>query len=494
MNRHFWVLIHRYVGLTMALFLIVAGLTGSILAFYDELDDWLNPESSRGHTRISVHSKPLFDAFELCGHALMLVPHARITTIELEVKPDEAYTVYLEPSIDPATRQPYPLDFDTLKLNPYTGTEVARSKTSGGAGGEFEFPLTRKNILAFIYALHFNLALGETGILVFGIVALIWTFDCFVGFYLTLPPRGKQSFSLIENAVKALSRVPAGHKGEGLGDDCMDAGGRATQGAFAEGKLKGSYFSEPPHPSLSVASSISANALPPSLAVVPKGRRGRTFWQRWKPAWLIKRSASALRVNFDLHRAFGLWTWIMLFIFAWSSVMFNLPQVYNPVMGVLFKTPPEQSPQPVLPETRPVSPADFRKAHAIGKRLMAEQAKLHRFTVKREAWVQYDGETGLFSYIVNSDRDVSGQWVQTSVSFDASTGKLAQLGSLPTGEYSGLTVQYWLWTLHMARIWGLPYKLFVCFMGLVITMLSITGIYIWLKKHRAARFKRKVVV
>ncbi len=453
MNRYFWVLIHRYVGLTMALFLIVAGLTGSILAFYDELDDWLNPECSRGHTRIALQDKPLLNAFELCERALMSVSHARITNIDLEVKPDEAYTVYLEPSIEPAIGQPYPLDFDTLKLNPYTGTEVARSKTFGGAPGEFQFPITRKNILAFIYALHFNLALGETGGLVFGVVALAWTMDCFVGFYLTFPPRRKQSLSLIENAVKALSR------GRGLG----------------EGKLKGSFFIEPPHPNL-----------------LPQGRRSRTFWQRWKSAWLIKWPASASRVNFDLHRASGLWVWIMLFIIAWSSVMFNLPQVYNPVMGVLFKHPPEHSQQTVLPVTRPVTPADFRKAHAIGKRLMAEQAKLHGFTVKREGWVQYVEDDWLFHYSVNSDRDVSGQWAQTSISFDASTGKLAQLRPLPTGEYSGLTLQYWLWTLHMARIWGLPYKLFVCFMGLVTTMLSVTGIYIWYKKHRAARLKRKM--
>lgn len=43
MNRQFWVFIHRYVGLTMVLFLVIVGQTGSILVFYDEIDDWLNP-------------------------------------------------------------------------------------------------------------------------------------------------------------------------------------------------------------------------------------------------------------------------------------------------------------------------------------------------------------------------------------------------------------------------------------------------------------------
>ena len=42
--RAFLVLLHRYIGLATALFLLMAGLTGSILAFNHELDEWLNPE------------------------------------------------------------------------------------------------------------------------------------------------------------------------------------------------------------------------------------------------------------------------------------------------------------------------------------------------------------------------------------------------------------------------------------------------------------------
>jgi uncharacterized iron-regulated membrane protein len=38
------VLIHRWLGLTMASFLLLAGLTGAILAWNEELDHWLNPE------------------------------------------------------------------------------------------------------------------------------------------------------------------------------------------------------------------------------------------------------------------------------------------------------------------------------------------------------------------------------------------------------------------------------------------------------------------
>ena len=34
--------IHRYTGLAMAAFLIIAGITGTLLAFHDELDDVFN--------------------------------------------------------------------------------------------------------------------------------------------------------------------------------------------------------------------------------------------------------------------------------------------------------------------------------------------------------------------------------------------------------------------------------------------------------------------
>jgi uncharacterized iron-regulated membrane protein len=365
----------------------------------------------------------MLDAFTLCERALKVVPQAWISSIDLlPPKPGDAYTVYMDPRIDPATGQPYELDFWALKLNPYTGAEVENSRYYKVIEQYGYFPLTRKTILPLIYALHYQLAVDKTGELLFSIIALAWTLDCFVGFYLTLPKR---------------ISIPLTATGYGL-----------------------------------------ANSKQPS------------FWQRWKPAWLIKRNASNFRLNYDLHRAFGLWTWVMLFIFAWSSVMFLLPEVYEPVMKVLFQTAPEQSqpPETTLPGFVPI--AGFRKAHIIGKRHMAEQAKLLGFSVHQESSLTYNDATGLFDYTVTSDREAS-DFGQTTVTFNADTGALVKLDPPTTGELSGVTVQYWLTILHTARAWGMPYKLFVCCMGLGVAMLSITGIYIWYKKHRAARLKRK---
>ena len=60
------------------------------------------------------------------------------------------------------------------------------------------------------------------------------------------------------------------------------------------------------------------------------------FLRRWKPAWTLKYPATAVRVNYDIHRSGGLWLWPLLFVFGWSSVMFNLPAVYEPVTARVF--------------------------------------------------------------------------------------------------------------------------------------------------------------
>ena len=44
MSRHYWFLLHRWVGLVMAAFLIIVAVTGSLLAFYPELERLINPQ------------------------------------------------------------------------------------------------------------------------------------------------------------------------------------------------------------------------------------------------------------------------------------------------------------------------------------------------------------------------------------------------------------------------------------------------------------------
>ncbi|MFP3519541.1 PepSY domain-containing protein, partial [Pseudomonas sp. SIMBA_077] len=60
----------------------------------------------------------------------------------------------------------------------------------------------------------------------------------------------------------------------------------------------------------------------------------------WATAWKIK-GGHAYRLNFDLHRAAGLWLWLLLLPIAISSVAMNLPsQVFKPVVSLLSSIEP----------------------------------------------------------------------------------------------------------------------------------------------------------
>ena len=79
--------------------------------------------------------------------------------------------------------------------------------------------------------------------------------------------------------------------------------------------------------------------------------------------------------------------------------------------------------------------------------------------------------------------------------FDADTGELAaepeHPAPEPTWRLVGDSITSWVTALHMARVFGLPMKIFVCAMGFVIAALSVTGVYIWWKKRSARRSRRE---
>ena len=392
----------------MAFFLIVIGLTGSLIVFYPELDGLLNPLP-----KVATRDRPLLGASTLREHALAAVPHGMVNNLNFEVKAKEAYLVSFEPRLDPASGKPYDLGLSVIYLDPYSGAEISRRQYSDDV-----WPITRQNFMPVINRLHYQMALpGSIGSYLFGIVALVWTLDCFVSGYLTFPVSIR----------------------------------RRKEGDAAPAKVM------------------------------------RKHWlaRWWKPSWLVKWNGSALRINFDLHRAGGLWFWVMLLAFAWSSVGFNLyEEVYRPVMKAVFNMPDPIAHFPKLATPRPEPGIGIEEAHTLARRMMAEQAAKNGFTIQHEASLSYLSDLGAYMYFVRSDRDQTDHGAATYIVFDAFNGRFGAI-NIPTGANAGSTIDSWIFALHMAQIWGLPFRIFVAAMGLLIIMLSITGTYIWWKKRRA---------
>jgi len=397
MARRFFVWLHRWVGLLMTVFLIVVGLTGSLLAFNTDMEKLVSPQLFASPP---VPDAKQLDFATLAELAQIQEPHAIIGSF---LAGDEQILMYVGARTDSATGKPYPLDFDQMFVDPWTGRELGHRRYGYLSQGMI-------NLMPFIYDLHDTLALGVGGAWVLGIVALAWTIDCFYAFYLTFPV----------------------------------------------------VFSR--------------------------------FFSRWKPAWKIKWSASAYRLNFDLHRASGLWLWPLLFIFAWSSVMFNLGPVYDWTTARLFDVQnDDQKIAAYMLKTPNENPRiGWQEAQGRAEQLMAQAAKEKGFLVKGAAGFGYMPEMGAYTYVVRSNRSVSDRnWDEPCIWFNGDTGALMEV-FMPVGEHSGNTVTNWLRALHFAN-WHnwLTYRILVCILGLVITLLSVTGVYIWYKKWKARRSSKK---
>lgn len=380
--RNTWTLIHRYVGLVMAGFLIVAGLTGALLVWYDELDAAAWP-ALRAVEAPSPDAQPL-SPFELRERVVATIPGVRQTYLQFPEKAGEP--VYF-PIEDAAGN-------DELYVDPYTAAELGRREWGDIGQG-------MRNLMPFLYRLHYTLALGTIGSYTFGVIALLWTIDCFIGAYLTFPRR-------------------------------------------------------------------------------------QPFLRKWAPAWRVE----AKRLNYDVHRAGGLWPWAMLFVLAWSSVAFNLHEVYSPVTKVFVDYRDHWKEVPDLAQERLQPVIGIEAAYARGQQLLGAESRRLGFEVERINYFQYREAKGIYRLGARSDRDIRDGGGATQIWFDGDTGALVRT-ILPSGQYAGNTFTNWLYALHMAQVWGLPFRIFVTLLGLAVTALSVTGVVIWWRKRRSTESQRR---
>lgn len=173
------VLAHRYVGLATAIFLAVAGLTGSIIAFNHELDELLNPSLLERRS-----NAPVLPALDIVERVEAAYPGLYVSFVDLEIDPAHNLVASVSERRIPGEGEPAELPFNQVFIDPATG-EVVGTREWGA------FRLDAPHLIPFIYKLHYSLHLpGVIGLLLMGIVAILWTIDCMVGFYLTLPRGG----------------------------------------------------------------------------------------------------------------------------------------------------------------------------------------------------------------------------------------------------------------------------------------------------------------
>jgi uncharacterized iron-regulated membrane protein len=373
MIRPILVLLHRYVGLATAVFLLIVGLTGSLLAYLQPISAWLSPELYEAPARGVVLSP-----VELTERASAAEPRGVIGSYPLKLEVGRGVSLRMAAK-DPTK----PLGYDTLWLDPVSGAVLGRVDNEA-------FPPTRQSLMRFVYKLHYALALpGRWGEWIVGIVAILWFIDCFVGAILTFP-------------------------------------------------------------------------------------RGRPFLQKWRPAFGIKRR----RLNYDLHRAGGLWPWLLLATLALSGVYFNLgAQVFMPLFGMVAETTKEPY------DTRPRLPVRAPQiAPGIAIEIAAAKAKELGWTAVPEGLYRSAAQ-GFWQVYYDKP---AAQWATAggyALFIDDQTGAVIFVRA-PGGTHGDMFLA-WLSALHLGTVFGWPYRIVLCLLGLAIASLSVTGVVVWWRKRRA---------
>ena len=421
--RSTFVLVHRYAGLLIAAFLFISGVTGAIISWDHELDDLLNP-----HLMEAKGEGPRLDPLEVAKQVEARDPRVTVTFVPLDPAPGESLGLGVAPVVDPATGKLHEPGYNEVFLDPATGQELGKREWGG------VWPITRENLVSFLYVLHYSLHIPEmwgtdrVGLWLLGGIAIIWTLDCFVGFYLTLPARRR-------------------------------------------------------------AREARANAEVTDDEAVPVGET-RTWMQRWRPAWAVRWKGGATKLNFDLHRAFSLWTWALLFILAFTAFSLNLySEVFYPVMSKISQvTPSPFDTRAPTPLNEPI-PARIGFAEIIDRARAEGQVRGWKEPAGSVFYTPNYGIYGISFFKPGDDHGAAGVGPPL-LYFDGNDGRLLGTRQPWKGTAADLFVQA-QFPLHSGRILGLAGRILISAMGLVVALLSITGVVIWAKKRNSLLRKKR---
>jgi uncharacterized iron-regulated membrane protein len=397
--RAFCTVVHRWLGLAIALFLILAGATGAVISWDHEIDEWLNADMLRTPGRGALQTPLALAAVVQASH-----PDIQLSYMTLGLEEGHAALFMVRPR----TGAPA-LGYDSVYVDPVTAQITGRRDSASIA-------LSRRNLMPWLRHLHESLHVpafwgsDRWGYWLMGGVALTWLIDSFVALYLTWPPRLK--------ATARAARAPS------------------------------------------------------------------SWLRRWRPAWTVRWAAGGYRLNFDLHRAGGLWVWGVVIVIAFTSFSLNLyRELFYPVMSRLSTTTP--GPYETL---RPAPPGhfiepriSFAQAIEVARR---EGQRLGLAHPPAGAW--YGGDFPFYNVSFFDTQDEMGALGMglSNVYVSADTGQVLGAHRPWHGTAADVFVQLQL-PLHSGRVLGLPGRILMSAMGLVVVMLAVTGIVIWARKRRA---------
>jgi uncharacterized iron-regulated membrane protein len=386
--RPFLVIVHRWFGLFAAVFLFISGLTGAIISWDHELDEWLNPHLFDAQAT----GEPL-PALELANRLEEADPRLRVRFLPLSADPGHSLGLMVEPRIDPLTQKPFDLGFNQVALDPASGAVLGQREWG-------KISLERENLLPFLYKLHYSMHIPDIddfplGTIFMGVIAIVWVLDSLLALWISFPN-----------------------------------------------------------------------------------------WRGWRQSFVFRWKSGGYRLTFDLHRSGGVWLFFLILMLAVTSVSMNLKeQVMRPLVGFfseLSASPftvrvPAPADQPIEPKIDRQTILSIASKEAERRGIAAPPGGIFlstQFGVYAVGFFEADNSHG--------DGGLGNPWLY----FDTHNGT-ALGGDIPGAGSAGDIFLQAMFPLHSGRIIGMPGRVLISLMGLVIAMLSATGIIIWARKRRA---------
>lgn len=384
------VLLHRWFGLFVAGFLFVAGLTGAVIAWDHELDEWVNPQLFKA--RSGVVEQPIAP-LELARRAEAADPRLRISFVPLALEPGHTAMLGVAARVDPATGRPHTLGFNQLALDPATGE--AQGQRQWG-----RISLSRENLLPFLYKLHYTMHIPkgwgiDFGVWLMGLVSAVWIADCCIALWISFPSR-----------------------------------------------------------------------------------------RAWRKSLVFRLRQGGAKLNFDLHRSGGVWAWGLLLMLAITSVSLNLGnQIMRPLVGMFSPLTPTPFQQRLGSREREQADPLLNREQAITRAAAEASGRGWNQPAGSIFYAQRFGIYGVAFFAPDDDRDDDGMG-NPVLYLDGDTGALLGDKVPGMGSAGDIFMQAQL-PLHSGRLVGVPGRVLMSATGLVVAVLSVTGVVIWAKKRKA---------
>jgi uncharacterized iron-regulated membrane protein len=182
--------LHLYITLWLGAFLVMSGLTGSLLVYDHAIDKWLNSDTMQ--VEVGQQRLPLSMLITTANQASPI--KAPPANMQLPEDPDDVLMVRYEVPMEHKehagkTHKMMHAPLHEVMVNPYTGQVLGDR-------------VRNDSLMSIVVRLHANLLIGDTGKLIMGITALLTLVLTISGIYLWWPKLSKikQAFTIKRNA------------------------------------------------------------------------------------------------------------------------------------------------------------------------------------------------------------------------------------------------------------------------------------------------------